>query len=74
MLLLGHAVRVLIFVLGRTEFLRDFEIRPEYRPLSPERWSWSEVYFAATMSVLSLLFVLVIWMRRRKRKRSQALA
>ena len=67
-----HAVRVLIFVLGRTELLRDFEIRPAYRPLSPESWSWGEVYFAATMSLLALLCLLVVRMRRRTRKWRQS--
>ena len=61
-----HAIRVLIFVLGRLEPWRDFEIRPEFRPLSEDRWSWGEVYFAAVMSTLSLCGVLIVWMLRRR--------
>jgi hypothetical protein len=35
-----HAVRVLIFVLGRVGPWIDFDVRPEQRVLQYTRWSW----------------------------------
>jgi hypothetical protein len=55
-----HAVRVLIFVLGRTGPWINFDVRPEQRALHAERWSWGRVYFAAVLSVLGVLCVVVI--------------
>jgi hypothetical protein len=67
-----HAVRVLIFVLGRIGPWIDFDVRPVHRALHATRWSWGEVYFAAIMSVLGVIGVLIIWtFRRRAKKRSQ---
>ncbi|UCG42030.1 MAG: hypothetical protein JSU73_09075 [candidate division WOR-3 bacterium] len=69
-----HALRVLVFVLGRTGPLVDFDVRPEHRALHSTRWTWSGVWFAAVMSALGLLVVLVIWLlRRRTRRRSDRL-
>jgi hypothetical protein len=65
-----HAVRVLIFVLGRTEPFMNFDVRPEQRALHSTRWSWFWVYFAATMSILGIIGVIVIY---RLRKRSAQL-
>lgn len=61
-----HAIRVLIFVMGRTGPWIDFDVRPEHRALHPERWSWASVYFAAILSVLGVLAVLIIWTYRRR--------
>jgi len=67
-----HALRVLVFVLGRTGPWFDFDVRPEHRALHAARWTWAGVYFAAGMSVLGVLGVLVIWwLRRRRRGRQQ---
>lgn len=67
-----HALRVLIFVLGRTGPWLDFDVRPEERAVHYTRWTWGEVYFAATLSVLSVIVVLLIWsIRSRKRRRTQ---
>ncbi len=65
-----HAVRVLIFVLGRGGPWIDFDVRPEQRALHSSRWSWEGLYFAAIMSVLGVIGVLIIWtLRRRAKKR-----
>lgn len=61
-----HALRVLIFVIGRTGPWVDFDVRPEHRSLHPERWNWAQVYFAATLSVLGVVGVLLIWWYRRR--------
>lgn len=64
-----HAIRVLIFVIGRAGPYLDFDVRPEQRAMHYTRWTWSEVYFAATLSVLGVIGVLIIWgIRKRRRK------
>ncbi len=63
-----HAVRVLIFVLGRVRPFKDFDVRPEQRDAHDQRWNWSQVLFAAAMSVLGIVGVLVV--RRRIRSRT----
>ena len=60
-----HAVRVLIFVIGRVGPWINFDVRPEYRTLHDARWSWFGVYFAAVMSFLSIIVLIVIWRLRR---------
>lgn len=61
-----HAFRVLIFALGRVEPLLNFDVRPEHWAEHGERWSWAQVYFASTLSVLGVLGVPVIWWLRRR--------
>lgn len=65
-----HAVRVLIFVLGRIGPWIDFDVRPEQRALHSTRWSWGWLYFAAVMSVLGVLGVLIIWRYRRRARKN----
>ena len=65
-----HAVRVLIYVLGRVEPWKDFDIKPEYRALYSSRGSLGLVYFVSTMSVLGILGVVIIWRNRRRSKKS----
>lgn len=65
-----HVVRVLIFVSGRVGPWMDFDVRPEHRALHATRWSWSWLYFAAAMSILGVLGVLIIWGYRRRSSRS----
>jgi hypothetical protein len=60
-----HAIRVLVFVLGRTSAFLNFDVRPEYHSSHSERWSWFWVYFAASLSILGILGVLIIWQVRR---------
>jgi len=64
-----HAVRVLIFVLGRIGPWINFDVRTEQRALHFTRWSWFGVYFAASMSVLSVIGVIIIWRLRRRIKK-----
>lgn len=68
-----HAIRVLVFVLGRTSAFLNFDVRPEYHSSHGERWSWFWVYFAAALSILGILGVVIIWQVRsfvRKRHRT----
>ena len=67
-----HAVRVLIFVVGRVGPWIDFDLRPEYRapPHGGSVSGW--VYFAAVMAITGVAGVIVIWtLRRRARVRSE---
>ena len=63
-----HAIRVLVFVLGRVGPWIDFDVRPEQREMHFTRWTWTEVYFAAALSVLGIIGVIVIWYIIRNRK------
>ena len=65
-----HAIRVLIFVMGRIGPWINFDVRPEQRAMHDVRWTRTGVYFAAIMSVLGITGVIVIWILiRRARKR-----
>ncbi|WP_273565688.1 hypothetical protein [Maribacter halichondriae] len=61
-----HAFRVLIFVIGRAGPWVDFDIRPGKEAL---HWNWELVYFAAVMSVIGILGVIIIWRIRRRSKK-----
>jgi hypothetical protein len=61
-----HAIRVLIYVLGRVGPWKDFDIKPEHRALPAVDWNLGEVYFAAIMSVLGIIGLLIIWRNRRR--------
>ena len=61
-----HAVRVAVFVLGRTGPWKDFDVRPDKRADHSERWTWAQVVFAGVLSVLGVIGVLVIWLARRR--------
>ena len=61
-----HAVRVLIFVMGRVGPWIDFDVRPGQRLLHYTRWTWFGVVFAAIMSILGVLGVIVVWRIRRR--------
>ena len=63
-----HAIRVLIFVLGRTGPWIDFDVQPDQRAIHHTRWTWGEVYFTAIMATLSVICVIIIWNIRGKRK------
>jgi len=60
-----HALRVLIYVLGRTGPWHNFDLRPEFRAGQEAEWLW--VIFAGAMSVISLVALVVIWRLRRRR-------
>jgi hypothetical protein len=63
-----HSVRVLIFVLGRAGPFLYFDVRPEYRLLHEETWSWFGVYLASIMTILGITGVIIIWRIRRRRR------
>ncbi|MFC1957040.1 hypothetical protein ACFLVY_01955 [Chloroflexota bacterium] len=58
-----HAIRVLIYVLGRTGPWFNFDVKPEYHSSYSFEWFW--VWFAAVLSVLGVIGVIVIWRLRR---------
>jgi len=66
-----HAFRVLIYALGRTAPLLDFDVRPERRTGIVEQGEWFWVWFASILSILGLVGVLVIWMLRRRALRAK---
>lgn len=61
-----HAFRVLIYVVGRVGPWINFDIKPKYWGTPYTNWSWAEVYFAASMSVLGVIGVIIIWRFRRR--------
>jgi hypothetical protein len=66
-----HAVRVGIFVLGRTGPWEDFDVKAAARADHAAHWTWGEVYFAGTMSAISvvaLIAFLLYWRRRHPEK------
>jgi len=64
-----HAVRVLIFVLGRIGPWTDFDVRPEARALHATRWTWNDVYLAGGLSALSVI-LLIVFLRSWRRNKS----
>jgi hypothetical protein len=65
-IILLHAFRVAIFVIGRIGPLIDVDLRPEERPLDPASWDWSHIWIAGGLTVASLLVLAgaLIWHRR----------
>jgi hypothetical protein len=60
-----HAFRVAIFVLGRIPGpWEDFDVRVHQRESHSERWKLWHVYFAATLSVLSVAVVIALLLLR----------
>lgn len=53
-----HAFRVLILVLGRTGPWINFDVKPEFRSTYHLDTFW--IYFAATLSILGILGVIII--------------
>ena len=68
---LVHALRVSIFVLGRTGPWIDFDIRPEERVRYAESWSWTGVVIAGGLAALSICALLAVWYRSRHRPGGQ---
>lgn len=54
-----HAIRVMVYVLGRTGPWINFDVKPEYHDAYTFEWHW--VYLAGILSVLGVVGVLVIW-------------
>ena len=65
--ILLHALRVLIYVLGRTGPWINFDVRPEHHASYTFEWFW--VWFAATLALLGVLGVLFIWTIIRRKKK-----
>jgi hypothetical protein len=65
-----HALRVLVFVLGRTGPWINIDVRPEHRAAHAERWSWAGVYSAGIMAVLGVIGVIIIWLLIRPAKKN----
>lgn len=63
-----HALRVLVFVLGRTGPWINFDVRPEQQEAHSDTWTWTGVYFAAIMAVLGVIGVIIIWILIRRAK------
>lgn len=64
-----HAIRVLIYVLGRTGPWINFDVKQEYHDSYTFKWFW--VYFTAILSILGIVGVIVIWqIIRFKRKQN----
>lgn len=64
-----HLIRVIIFVLGRTPFLMNFDIKPEYQSSSTMDPFW--VFFALILSILGLIGVgCIYWMIKKHRKKA----
>lgn len=65
-----HAFRVLVFVLGRVGPWVNFDVRPEHIEAHANTWTWTGVYFAAILSVLGIIGVIVIWILIRRAKKN----
>ena len=61
-----HALRVLVFVLGRVGPWINFDVRPEHQEAHLNTWTWTGVYFAAIMAVLGVTGVIIIWILIRR--------
>jgi len=57
-----HAIRVSIYVLGRTGPWVNFDVKPIYHSTYSVELFW--VWFAATLSILGVIGVIVIWQVR----------
>ena len=65
-----HALRVLVFVIGRVGPWINFDVRPEHVASHGATWTWAGVWFAAIMSVLGLAGVIIIWILIRRANKS----
>lgn len=54
-----HAIRVLIYIMGRAGPWVNFDVKPEYHVQYTFEWFW--VYFAGILSILGIVGVVVIW-------------
>jgi len=61
-----HAIRVLIYVLGRTGPWVNFDVKQIYHSSYSFDWFWA--WFAAILAALGVVGVIVIWKLRRRSK------
>lgn len=61
-----HAVRVAVFVVGRTGPWKDFDVRPDQRADHDQRWTWAQVVVAGVLSVAGLAGAIATWRARRQ--------
>lgn len=64
-----HALRVLVYVLGRTGPLLNFDVKPEYQAAAETDWFW--VGFAAVLAALGVAGVVAVWLVRRRSRKSR---
>lgn len=65
-----HALRVLVFVIGRVGPWKNFDVRPEQLIAHASTWTWAGVYFATIMAALGIIGVIVIWILIRRAKKN----
>ena len=65
-----HAFRVLIYVLGRTDLLLNFDVKPQFKSTHEVNMFW--VYFAAILSILGILGVVIISIIMRRKNKNSA--
>lgn len=63
-----HALRVLIFVIGRIGPWINFDVKPEFRTSVAIDIFW--VYFAGSLSALGIIGVIIIWLLRKKNQKN----
>lgn len=61
-----HAIRVIIYVLGRTGPNKNFDINREFREFVQLDWFW--VYSSAAIAGVGLIAVFIVWLLMRNRK------
>lgn len=67
-----HAIRVLVYVLGRTGPWVNFDVKPEYHEVYTFEWFW--VYFAAILAFLGVAGVIIVWRIIRYRRKQSRIA
>ena len=62
-----HAIRVFIFITGRTGPWINFDVRQDQLEAHAETWSWTGVYLAGILTCLGVIGVIIIWRIRWRR-------
>jgi len=63
-----HALRVAIFVIGCVGPCIAWDLRPEYRAAHASGWTWTGFWIASVAAITSLLAVLVVWLLMRRKR------
>ena len=64
-----HALRVAIFVIGCVGPWIAWDLRPEYRVDHASGWTWTGFWIASTGAAASLLAVVAVWIVMRPKRR-----